>query len=257
MSKQDTITKLGDVVKENLPHILTGVASVGVVATAIETGKAVLKIKELDEAENDDRKASDKAKSVVWAIFPAAVTGALTIACIVSSDVVHTKRYTSLLGAFVLTKSELEKHKDDLKELLGPDKAREIEHKLAEKRVKEFDERSGKWDPLQNPEKFMTSAAYVKHKVVDLQTGFEFEASYADLLRGEAEVAKEIARSGHATLEYFYGCVTEDADYPEIATRIYWDQEEYRHDMMNLHISGETSRNGELYYTIEYEYSTK
>ena len=257
MSNQDTITKLGDVVKENLPHILTGVASVGVVATAIETGKAVLKIKKLDENEDDDRKASDKAKSVIWSVFPAVVTGALTIGCIVSSDVVHTKRYTSLLGAFVLTKSEYEKHKDDLKELLGQDKAKEIEHKLAEKRVKEFDERKGKWDPLENPEKFMTSAAYMKHKVVDLTTGFEFQASYADLLRGETEVAKEIARSGHANLEYFYGCVTEDADYPEIATRIYWDQEDYRNDMMNLHISGETSKNGELYYTIEYEYSTK
>ena len=97
MSNQDTITKLGDVVKENLPHILTGVASVGVVATAIETGKAVLKIKKLDENEDDDRKASDKAKSVIWSVFPAVVTGALTIGCIVSSDVVHTKRYTPVL----------------------------------------------------------------------------------------------------------------------------------------------------------------
>ena len=57
MSNQDTIKKLGDVFKENLPHILTGVASVGVVATAIETGKAVLKVKKLDETEDDDRRA--------------------------------------------------------------------------------------------------------------------------------------------------------------------------------------------------------
>ena len=56
MSAQDNIKKLGDVFHENLPHILTGVASVGVVATAIETGKAVLKIKELDETEDDNRK---------------------------------------------------------------------------------------------------------------------------------------------------------------------------------------------------------
>lgn len=254
MSKMDAIKKLGAVIDENLPHILTGVASVGVVATAIEASKAALKIKKIDETE-DDRKTSDKAKTVVWTIVPTVITGALTIACIVSSDIVHTKRYTSLLGAFVLTKSEYEKHKEDLKELLGHDKAKELEQKISEKRVEETTN-GAYWDP-QKARGYLGEAMYVKHKVVDLVTGMSFEASYADLLRGEAEVAKELARTGHATLEHFYDVVTNEADYPEIATRIYWDSEDYKYDAMNLHVSGEVSPNGELFYTIDYEFAIR
>lgn len=257
MSNQDTIKKLGAVINENLPHILTGVAAVGVVTTAVEAVKAVLKVKKIDANEDDERKPSDKAKSIVWSFVPAVVSGVLTIVCIVSSDVVHTKRYTSLLGAFVLTKSEFEKHKDDLKELLGPDKTKEIEQQLAEKRVarasSETDESTLKKMRFGDA---VEDSKYVKHKVVDQVTGATFKSSYAALLRGEAAVAKEVARTGHATLEWFYSAVTDEADYPEIATRIYWDQTE-RKDLMDLRINADVSPEGELFYTIDYEYNAR
>lgn len=248
MSKQEAITKLGDFVNENLPHILTGVAAVGVITTAVESSKAVLKVKAMDNDEQDDRKPSDKAKDIAKVFVIPVVSGALTIGCIVSSDVVHTKRYTSLLGAFMLTKGELEKHKDDIKQLLGTEKAAELEHKIAEKRVEDFDKHKAS--------RYLEESKYVKHKVVDQVTGATFKASYADLLRGETEVAKEIARSGHATLEWFYETVTEEVDYPEIATRIYWDQED-KYDTMNIHIGGEVSPDGEMYYTIDYEFNIR
>lgn len=257
MSNQDTIKKLGVVINENLPHILTGVAAVGVVTTAVEAVKAVLKVKKIDANEDDERKPSDKAKSIVWSFIPAVVSGVLTIVCIVSSDVVHTKRYTSLLGAFVLTKSEFEKHKDDLKELLGPDKTKEIEQQLAEKRLARAS--SDVDESILKKMRFgdaVEDSKYVKHKVVDLVTGATFKSSYAALLRGEAEVAKEVARTGHTTLEWFYEQITDEADYPEIATRIYWDQSE-RRDLMDLRIDANVSPEGELYYTIDYEYNTR
>ena len=258
MSNQDTIKKLGAVINENLPHILTGVAAVGVVTTAVESVKAVLKVKKIDANTEDERKPSDKAKSIVWSFVPAVVSGVLTIVCIVSSDVVHTKRYTSLLGAFVLTKSEFEKHKEDLKELLGPDKTKEIEHQLSEKRAARIEDINNETSLKKSGLKsVLDESKYVKHKVVDLVTGATFKASYAALLRGETEVAKEVARTGHATLEWFYGTVTDEVDYPEIATRIYWDQEE-RNDLMNLRIDANVDReSGELFYTIDYEFNTK
>lgn len=249
MSNQDTIKKLGAVINENLPHILTGVAALGVVTTAVESAKAVLKVKEIDENSDDDRKASDKAKAVIWSFVPAVVSGALTIGCVISSDIVHTKRYTSLLGAFVLAKGELPKYKEELQKVIGPEKKKEIEKQMAKNRTSE--ERVA-----QNVGRYLDESKYVKHKVVDQVTGATFKASYAALLRGETEVAKEIARTGSATLEYFYECVTDEADYPEIATRIYWDQGS-RRDQMDLRISADITEDGEMYYTIDYEYETR
>lgn len=248
MSNQDTIKKLGAVINENLPHILTGVAAVGVVATAVESAKAALKIKDMDTNTEDDRKTSDKAKSVFFALLPPAISGVLTLGCLVSSDVVHTKRYTSLLGAFVLAKGELPKYKEELAKIVSPEKKKEIETEMAKNRVKE--------DVETRTSRYLDESKYVKHKVIDLVTGATFKASYASLLRGETEVAKEIARSGHATLEYFYSAVTEEADYPEIATRIYWDQDE-RRDVMDLRISADISEDGEMFYTIDYEYNAR
>lgn len=256
MSKEDTIKKLGGLFKENLPHILTGVGAVGVVTTAIEAARAVLKIKAIDENEEDERKASDKAKSVFLALLPAFVSGGLTIGCIVSSDIVNTQRYGSLLGAFVLTKGELEKHKNDLKELLGPEKVKELEHQLTKKRIEGSDLDDQK-NLDKNVRSMLRSEAHVKRRVVDQITGAEFDASYAALVRAEKEVCAELARSGHCTLEYFYEWMTDCADYPEIATRIYWDSNEWQHDMMNLKIGVELTADGETYYTLDYEYNMK
>ncbi len=246
MSNQDAIKKLGAVINENLPHILTGVATIGVVATSVETAKAVLKVKKIDEDETDDRKTSDKTKSVIKSFIPAVVTGALTIGCIISSDVVHTKRYTSLLGAFMLAKSEAPKLKNKVAEMVGPEKTKEIERAVKGDEVKKLEAGS----------RLNETSKYMKYRVVDLVTGAEFKSSYAALLRGEAEVAKEVARTGNATLEWFYGAVTDEADYPEIATRIYWDQET-RRDLMDLRIDSAVTSDGEVYLTIDYEYNAK
>ncbi len=248
MSNQDITKKLGGFVEENLPHILTGVAAIGVVTTAVESAKAVLKIKELDNNEEDDRKATDKAKSVFLTLLPPFISGALTIGCIVSSDVVHTKKYASLLGVLALTKGDAQKYKDELAKVLGPEKKKEIETKMAEERVKE--------DVDTRVSRYLDESKYVKHTVVDLVTGARFKASYAALLRGETEVAKKVAKTGSCTLEWFYGTVTDEVDYPEIATRIYWDQET-RHDIMDLHIGADVNEDGEMVYTIDYEYETR
>ena len=165
MSNQDTIKKLGAVVNENLPHILTGVAAVGVVTTAIESARAALKIKDMDTNEEDDRKASEKAKSVFFALLPPVVSGALTLGCLISSDVVHTKRYTSLLGAFVLAKGELPKYKEELAKIVSPEKKKEIERQMAENRVKENDTVETRVS------RYLDESKYVKHRVVDQVTG--------------------------------------------------------------------------------------
>ena len=246
MSNQDTIKKLGAVINENLPHILTGVATIGVVATSAETAKAVIRVKKLDEDNADERPASDKAKSVIKSFIPAIITGALTIGCIISSDVVHTKRYTSLLGAFMLAKSEAPKLKNKVVEMVGPEKAKEIEHAVKSEEIKKLEAGS----------KLDETSKYMKYRVVDLVTGATFKSSYAALLRGEAAVAKEVARTGNATLEWFYGTVTDEVDYPEIATRIYWDQEQ-RRDLMDLRIDANVTSDGEVYLTIDYEYNTR
>lgn len=243
MNAKDMIQKLGDVANENLPHILTTVASIGVVKTSIETAKAVLKVKEIDADESDDRTASEKSKSIIKAFAPAIITGVLTIGCIVSSDVVHTKRYGSLLGAYIAAKSEAPKLKSKLTEIVGKEKVTEIEEQV------KSEKETGR-------SRTMALPVVKRYKVVDLVTGHTFVASQMALVKAEMEVAKEIARSSHCDLEYFYNCATSECDAPEVANRIYWDQDE-RYDAMNLVIDSALDEDGTPYLTIDYEYNTR
>lgn len=244
----NTMKKLGDFVNENLPHILTGVASIGVITTSVEAAKAALAVKEIDADESDERKASEKSKTIVKKWIPTVISGVLTIGCIVSSDVIHTKRYAGMLGAYLAAKTELPKYKQKLEELVGKDKAKEISDKVKEDETPVV---------IRGTDVAANLNKTVKYKVVDQVTGFEFTASVAALLRGEAVVAKEIAHVGHAFLETFYDAVTDGADFPEIAGRIYWGNDAYRTDAMNLIISAEVDSDGEVYLTIDYEYDTK
>lgn len=244
-----TVRKLGDLLDENLPHILTGVASFGVIATSVETAKAVLAVKEIDADESDERTPSEKSKAIVKKWIPAVVSGVLTIVCIVSSDVVHTKRYAGMLGAYLAAKTELPKCKQKLEDLVGKEKAKEICDKVKEDNTPVA---------VRGMDTTTNVSKTIKYKVVDQVTGFEFTASIAALMRGETAVAKEIARVGHAFLETFYDAAIDGAvDYPEIAGRIFWGNDAYRTDLMNLIISAEVDSDGEVYLTIDYEYDTK
>lgn len=247
----NTMKKLGDFVNENLPHILTGVASIGVITTSVEAAKAAVKVKELDNDTADARKASEKSKTFIKTWIPTIISGALTIGCIVSSDVIHTKRYAGMLGAYLAAKTELPKYKQKVEELVGKEKAKEIGDKAKEDMTPVA---------LKGVDRAAALNKTMKYKVIDQVTGFEFEASIAALLRGETAVAKEVARTGHAYLEQFYDEVTNNADTPEVAGRIYWSNDGtgyYDKDMMNLIISAEVDPDGEVYLTIDYEYSTK
>ena len=95
--------------------ILAVAASVGVVATAIETGRATTKAKHLLEVDEALRKYNEDEQGIVeepptkkqialicWkAYVPAAILGGGTIACILSSNALNKKQIASLTAAYM------------------------------------------------------------------------------------------------------------------------------------------------------------
>lgn len=95
--------------------LLAVVASVGVVATAIETGRATTKAKHLLEVDEALRKYNEDEQGIVeepltkkdivkvcWkAYIPAVVLGGGTIACILGSNALNKKQIASLTAAYM------------------------------------------------------------------------------------------------------------------------------------------------------------
>lgn len=110
-------------------------ASVGVVLTAIETGKATIKAEKLVELNKDvpEYDMKEKVKDCWQFYIPAAVLGAGTIGCIIGSNMLSRKEIASLSAAYVALGKSYQQYRRQVAERIGT----EEEEKLRMDMVKE------------------------------------------------------------------------------------------------------------------------
>ena len=121
------------------PVMLTCIASVGVVATAViavkETPKALELIKSDSRKNHDgDPYAYSKKEAVVsaWKCYiPSVIIGASTIACIFGANALNQRQQASLTSAYALVNSSYKEYKSKLKELYGEEAHQKIMRELA------------------------------------------------------------------------------------------------------------------------------
>lgn len=144
---------------KNSTTILTATAVAGVGATAIATGKAVveardiIKAHEMDEelkCERIEKKDGKKDKHIVyyrdrtkwekvrltWKSFVAPVfLGSTTIACIIGSNTISTRRNLALAAAYSMSEEAAKEFKDKVVETIGEKKTEKIENAIAQDHI--------------------------------------------------------------------------------------------------------------------------
>lgn len=108
--------------------ILAVAASVGVVATAIETGKASIKAEKLLESKNDipEYTTKEKVKDCWKYYIPAAALGAGTIACVMCSNALNKKQIASLTAGYMALGKTYQEYRRQVAANVGPEKEKEI-----------------------------------------------------------------------------------------------------------------------------------
>lgn len=120
--------------------ILAVLASVGVVATAIETGRATTKAKHLLEVDEAMRKYNEDEQGIVeepltkkeivqtcWkAYVPAVILGGGTIACILGSNALNKKQIASLTAAYMALGKTYQEYRRQVIEQVGSEAETEI-----------------------------------------------------------------------------------------------------------------------------------
>lgn len=128
------------------PEILTAIGIVGMVSTTVlavkATPKALKLIEDTETAKKQDSKKNDEklkpveVVKVAWKPYiPAAVTGAVSIACLIGANSVHAKRNAALATAYQVTTAAFNDYKDQVKETVGEEKEKEIREKVVQKEV--------------------------------------------------------------------------------------------------------------------------
>lgn len=122
------------------PEILIGFGVAGFVTTTVLAVKATPKAMQLlDEAkkENDvDKLPPLEVVKVAWKPYiPAAVTGVVSIACVIGANSVNAKRNAALATAYQLSTAAINEYKDKVIETIGEKKEQSIREKISKDRI--------------------------------------------------------------------------------------------------------------------------
>ena len=135
-----TVTRsLGRFAIAHGPTILTASAGVGVVMTAVYTGKATLKasrvLEELQYTSDHVPTTGEKVRAVVPRYIPPALMCAGTILCIVSAHKMHVQKQAALAAAYALADGRLKAYQEKVVEEIGPKKAERLQNEIAQDKV--------------------------------------------------------------------------------------------------------------------------
>lgn len=144
MSKLNTLLKKAEhVLSDNSPAILTGLGVVGLVSTAVLSGKATVKACEIIDHEERiggtaDRRGTRVKERVklVWKLYiPTFGVGALSIAAIIGSHRIGTRRAAAVAAAYSLSEKAFTEYREKIVEKIGENKEREAREEIAQERV--------------------------------------------------------------------------------------------------------------------------
>lgn len=121
--------------------ILSCIGAAGVVLTSVLTAKATPKAEtylQAAEVEKSDKLTKfEMVKAVVPAYIPAMISGALTIACIFSANVLNKRQQAALTSAYALLNNYHREYASKVKELYGEDTDDLVKRELVKDKYEE------------------------------------------------------------------------------------------------------------------------
>lgn len=194
--------------RRNSKLILTGVAVVGVIGTAVlsvmATPKAVYKLKEKTGYDPEKQTEQEKPKPVevvkaTWKCYaPAAAAGAVTIAAIVGSHKLSQKELAAMAGTCVLLQKSYGRYKGKVEEVLGEDAVKKVRDAFV----------IDKKDEIVKPTNPDTVVFYEE------LYGKCFERTMVEVVEAVSNLNRAYVTCGEVSLGYFYeqlGIDTDDA----------------------------------------------
>lgn len=168
------------------PEILTGMGIAGMITATVLAVKATPKALFLIEAKEVELKMEHSEKlppievvKTAWKCYiPTAVTGSLSIACLVGGSATSVKRNAALATAYSLSESALKEYSEKVVEKIGFPKEQEIRESISKDKVEKnpvnskeviITEKGGDlcFDPLSG-RYFKSSVNRIKASIVDL-----------------------------------------------------------------------------------------
>lgn len=199
---------LGGVIFKNSPVILTGLATAGVITTAVLAVRATPKALLLIEEELHDRTGdwphpearfanltSREVVRITWRCYiPAIAVGCATIFCIVQSLSINQRRNAALASVYAITEKAFKEYQSKVIETIGQSKELKVRDSISEDRIKA--------NPPSSNEVIFTGKGEIL--CYDSLTGRYFKSSVEDIKQTINELNRRLMRDMFIELNELY-----------------------------------------------------
>ena len=193
---------VGFMLKKHSPEILIGMGIAGMVTTVVMAVRATPKAMErIDAISYDDEEQCtvettklEKVKAAWTCYVPTAITGGLSIACIVGASSVNLHRNAALATAYTLSETALREYRDKAVELIGEKKERAIRDAVVKDKIQN--------DPVGKKEVVITGDG--DSLCYDTISGRYFKSSIEKLRKIENDLNRRMRDEMYISLNDFY-----------------------------------------------------
>lgn len=196
------VKKFGKLIKRKSTVILTGIGITGMVTSTVlainATPKALALIDiyhEREESGLEPPLTKKKTVQLTWKCYiPAATMGAVSIACLIGANTVNGKQKAALATAYALSESTLHTYQDKIVEILGSEKAIEVQDAVAQEQIARV--------PIKDKEVIITGNG--DHLCFEPVTGRTFRSDAEAIKRSANKLNREMRTSSFITLNDWY-----------------------------------------------------
>lgn len=244
MSRLSLITKnVGKVIADNSPVILTYMAAGGVLSTAVlaakagpKTEKLISEVRRLQEEEGyPEASKFDVLLQASKDYVPTALSAAFTIACIIGSNRISTRRNAALIGLYSLSETALREYREQVAETVGEKKELEIRDAATQKAYNRA-----------RPSQDAIIVGSGNSLTFDSYTGRFFESNVEAIRKAQNDINKECLANMYASHNDFYRLL--NVDTVEAGEEVGWTTDH----MMDIHFGSALTEDNKPYIVLEY-----
>jgi hypothetical protein len=186
-------------IKKHSPEILTGIGIAGMITTTVMAvramPKALILIEERKEEIGAEKlEAMDMVKTA-WACYiPAAITGTLSVACLIGASSVNARRNAALATAYTLSESALKDYQGKVIEMFGEKKNEAVKDAIAKDKVEK--------NPVVTREVIITEKGNTL--CYDAISGRYFKSDIEKIKKAECELNRQMLDDMYVSLNDFY-----------------------------------------------------
>ena len=200
--KNKFIAKILKKISDEAPTILTGTAVGGVVASLITMRNSTLKadkiIKEHQAKQKEELKFKEKFLLTWKTYIPTAVSAGLTIAAIISSNVISKKRLSALSILCSGAEAALSQYQNKVEQLIGKNKAQKVKDEIAQDIVDASDITEN------DDEESIQEVGQGTTWCLDKLTGRKFKSSAEHIRRAQNDANMALLGGSQISLNEFY-----------------------------------------------------